>query len=146
MGINTPAPGKRTTSSMAPTLALLANGDAVVLGSPGGDTIPNTVTQTFLGLALDGFSLQEVIERPRFHQPFAPQNISMERFAPLPPFIQTGLRKLGHELKLSRYTQGDANIAARIGTTSFAVVDKREGGLALAAKPPSLPVPNPEEN
>ncbi len=126
MGKNTPAPGKRTTSSMAPTLALLANGDALVLGSPGGDTIPNTVTQTFLGLALDNFSLEQVISRPRFHQPFAPQEISMERFAPLPPFIQAGLKKLGHQVTLARFTQGDANIAARIGDTSFAVFDKEK--------------------
>ena len=136
MGVNTPAPGKRTTSSMAPTLALLKNGDALVLGSPGGDTIPNTVTQTFLALALDNLSLEEVMARPRFHQPFAPQDIGMERYSPLPPFIQAGLKKLGHEVTLARYTQGDANIAARIKGVSFAVSDKREGGLALAARPP----------
>lgn len=143
MGINTPAAGKRTTSSMAPTLALLENGDALVLGSPGGDTIPNTVTQTFLALAVDNESLSAAAKRPRFHQPFAPDRLAMERFAPLPTFIQAGLKKRGHEVELSRFTQGDANIAARVGSIAYAVSDKREGGLALSAQPSSKPTASP---
>jgi len=139
VGVNTPAAGQRTISSMAPTFALLGEQHFLVLGSPGGNTIPNTVTQTFLHLALDGDSLDEAVRRPRVHQGFAPQALEMERFAPLPGSVQAQLRGMGHELTFARQTMGDANIAAYMNGTSAAVADAREGGLAMAAPPRPAP-------
>jgi gamma-glutamyltranspeptidase/glutathione hydrolase len=134
VGSNTPRPSQRTTSSMAPTFALRGEDQALVLGSPGGDTIPSTVAQTFLHLSLDGDPLSKAIEKPRFHQGFAPQEVSMERLRPLPEIAQKALRKSGHAIQARHAVIGDANIAARIGDTSFAVADAREGGSALAAR------------
>ncbi len=133
MGRNTPAPGQRTTSSMSPTLALLGEDNLLVLGSPGGNTIPNTVTQMLLMLGLDNDSMAHALTLPRIHQGFAPQHLEMERYAPLPVSVQRQLRDMGHDLKFARNTMGDANIAAYVKGESFAVADKREGGLALAA-------------
>jgi len=139
VGVNTPRAGERTTSSMAPTLALLGSTHVLVLGSPGGNTIPNTITQTFLHLAMDGDSLEEAVRRPRVHQGFVPPELEMERFAPLPASVQAQLRAMGHTVTLSRQTMGDANIAAYMNGTSAAVADPREGGLAMAVPPPPAP-------
>src|SRR5262249_16319286 len=46
-GINAVEPGKRMSSSMTPTIVSREGKAVVVLGSPGGDTIPNTVAQVF---------------------------------------------------------------------------------------------------
>lgn len=140
MGKNTPIAGERTTSSMAPTFAFLGLDHFLVLGSPGGNTIPNTITQTLLQLALDGDSLEEAIKRPRVHQAFVPEQLEMERFAPLPASVQAQLRAMGHNLKFGRQTMGDANIAAYVDGKSAAVADRREGGLALAVPTPQAPL------
>lgn len=138
-GQNTPAPAQRTTSSMSPTLVIGGEDLSLVLGSPGGNTIPSTVTQTFLSLVIDGLSLVESVDKYRVHQTFAPGHLVMEDSRPLPTKLQRELRALGHELKISRASIGDANIAARIGTDVYAVADPREGGLALAAQPKKAP-------
>jgi gamma-glutamyltranspeptidase/glutathione hydrolase len=119
---------------MAPTFALRGPDQALVLGSPGGDTIPSTITQTFLALALDGMSLSQAVKQPRFHQGFFPQDISVERTYPLSTKQRSALSQRGHKLNPKYSTIGDANIAALIGGIAYAVADAREGGLALAAK------------
>jgi len=136
VGVNTPKPGRRTTSSMAPTLALRGSSDALVLGSPGGDTIPSTIAQTFLHLGLDGMSLSEAVNQPRFHQGFFPQDVLLERNFPLSKKQQGALTQRGHRLVPTYSTIGDANIAALINGVAYAVADPREGGLALAARAP----------
>lgn len=132
IGQNTPVPGQRTTSSMAPTLAFLGLDHFLVLGSPGGNTIPNTITQTFLRLALDNDNIDQAVKQPRIHQGFAPQHLQMERYAPLSASLQQRLRALGHEIKFDRNAMGDANIAAYLDGRMAAVADAREGGLALS--------------
>ncbi len=139
MGSNTPISGQRTTSSMSPTLALLGSEHLLVLGSPGGNTIPNTVTQTLLRLALDDEPLERAVKLPRIHQGFAPQHLQMERYAPPAASIQRQLRAMGHELRFGRNTMGDANIAVYEEGRSYAVADGREGGLALAASEAPAP-------
>lgn len=143
VGPNTPVPGQRTTSSMAPTLVLGGDRLALVLGSPGGNTIPSTVMQTIAALVLDEVSLADALDRPRIHQTFAPGELLMESTRPLSPKVQKELRTMGHTVSSARSAIGDANIAARIDKETFAVADPREGGLALAASDES-PVPAPQ--
>ena len=134
IGKNTPRPGVRTTSSMAPTFALLGQELALVLGSPGGDTIPSTITQVLLHLIYDGDSLRSAVAKPRVHQGFIPQHLTTERFAPLPAALVEQLNRRGHDVSPARYAMGDANIAAWLGSSAIAVVDPREGGLAWGAR------------
>lgn len=133
VGVNTPKGGYRTTSSMAPTLALYGEGAAFVLGSPGGDTIPSTVSQLLLRLALHKQSLKEAVEAPRVHQTFAPGALTTEKGRPLPEALKLGLTKLGHQINERSSTIGDANTAVWLFDTAYAVCDSREGGAALAA-------------
>lgn len=65
---NSPEPGKRPRSSMAPTIALGPDGSVLAVGSPGGSTIITTV----LGIAVNtidfGLSLEDAIAAPRISQ------------------------------------------------------------------------------
>lgn len=134
VGRNVPAAGVRTTSSMAPSLVLLSPNDFLVLGSPGGDTIPSTITQLTVALIDDGLSLSEAVLAPRIHQGFVPDEVSMERLRPLSAKVRDGLTHLGHTVRPSRSTIGDANIAARVAGQALAVYDPREGGLAKSVE------------
>ncbi len=135
VGENIPMASARTISSMAPTLVLLGQRDMLVLGSPGGDTIPSTITQLAIALLNDRQSLKQAVTRPRIHQGFVPDLISIERLRPLPNSIITQLRQMGHTVRATRRTIGDANIASYFQGQAAAFADPREGGLALASKP-----------
>ncbi|MEM8804591.1 MAG: gamma-glutamyltransferase [Cyanobacteria bacterium P01_G01_bin.38] len=65
---NSPEPGKRPRSSMAPTIAISPDGTVLAFGSPGGSTIITTV----LGIATNvmdfGMELGDAIAAPRLSQ------------------------------------------------------------------------------
>lgn len=142
VGANLPRPGVRTVSSMAPTLVFDGPHLLFVLGSPGGDTIPGTITQVLLQL-LDGKDLEQAVDAPRLHQGFVPDEVQYERERPLPPAIKKELIQLGHRLAARRSAIGDANIAAMWNGRALAVSDEREGGLALAVQLPAEQLPAP---
>ncbi len=136
-GENQPAGGKRTVSSMAPTLVLSRGRPVAALGTPGGDTIPNTVAQVLMNLVDHGMPLDEAIDAPRIHHGLAPDEIGYETLRPPPPAVRARLRALGHRVVGSRATIGDANDLLLIDGTAYGYADPREGGLAEAAAPPS---------
>lgn len=136
VGENVVRGGQRTTSSMAPTLVLDSGRPALVLGSPGGDTIPNTIAQVFTNLVDYGLPLDEAIDRPRIHHGFVPDEIGFERTRPLSAEVQRALRARGHQVTSKRAVIGDANNILLSGGEAFAYSDPREGGRAAAAHPP----------
>ncbi|MFO0569088.1 MAG: gamma-glutamyltransferase [Polyangiaceae bacterium] len=98
VGDNQPAPGRRTTSSMSPTL-VTANGELrFVLGSPGGDTIPSTIAQVFHHLVDHGMPLDQSVEAGRLHHSFLPDEVRYERARPPPKATLDALRKMGHAI------------------------------------------------
>jgi gamma-glutamyltranspeptidase/glutathione hydrolase len=136
VGKNIPRPGVRTISSMAPTLVFVGPKDVLVLGSPGGDTIPSTIAQLVLGLVSDRRTLAEVTNAPRIFQPFAPDELSTERSHPLPQPVIQELEQRGHRVRANRTAIGAANIAAYFGGRAGGVHDEREGGEARALDSP----------
>jgi gamma-glutamyltranspeptidase/glutathione hydrolase len=132
-GENLPTAGRRTTSSMAPTLVLRHEQPVLVLGSPGGDTIPSTVVQVLRNVVDHGMTLDEAIDAPRVHHGFVPDKVRLERGNRPAAEALAGLEKRGHRL-LERGPMGDANNILMQGTTAWAYADRREGGLAAAAK------------
>lgn len=137
VGDSTPAPGRRTTSSMTPTLLLQQDHPVAVLGSPGGDTIPNTIAEVIVNLVDSHMLLEDAVDAPRVHHGFVPDEVRVELEHPLPEAIQKALRAKGHKL-IRRRVIGDANsIVLRWSDgapQAFGYADPREGGLALAAK------------
>jgi gamma-glutamyltranspeptidase/glutathione hydrolase len=139
MGENQPVAGRRTVSSMAPTLVLRGGKPVLVLGTPGGDTIPSTIALLVRRLLDAGLPLDEAIDAPRVHHGFVPDQVRTEPQSKLPAVLLGELKKLGHKLVPARFPQGDANCILIDGDRAFAYSDPREpGGLASAvAAPPA---------
>lgn len=133
-GMNQPAPGRRTVSSMAPTLVLDGERVVLVLGTPGGDTIPSTIVQVLRHVVDHGYPLDQAVAAPRIHQAFLPDRARFENRRPLAPTVVGALRALGHDVAGSGFTIGDANVILLDEQQGYGVSDLRGGGLALAAQ------------
>jgi gamma-glutamyltranspeptidase/glutathione hydrolase len=94
---NLAGPGKRMLSSMTPTI-LARNGKVfLVIGSPGGRTIINTVLLVILNVVDFGLNIQEAIDAARFHHQWLPDVIRYERYG-LSPDTLALLKSRGHSL------------------------------------------------
>jgi gamma-glutamyltranspeptidase / glutathione hydrolase len=131
-GDNQPVAGRRTTSSMAPTLVLDGQRPLLVLGTPGGDTIPSTIVQLLRNLVDYGMLLEDAVDAPRVHHGFVPDAIRLEPGKGLAPALRRGLERLGHHFLAGRWSMGDANSIVILENNAFGYADPREGGLALA--------------
>lgn len=131
-GQNQPAAGRRTVSSMAPTLVLDGDRVVLVLGTPGGDTIPSTIAQVLRGVVDHGLPLDQAVAAPRLHQGFLPDRARFESRRPPAPALITALKALGHELKGSHLAMGDSNDLLLEDELAYGVADPRGGGLAEA--------------
>jgi gamma-glutamyltranspeptidase/glutathione hydrolase len=75
---NAIVPRKRPLSAMTPTFLLRDGKLFLVIGSPGGPTIINTVLQVIVNVVDFGFTIQEAIDAPRFHHQWLPDELRME--------------------------------------------------------------------
>ena len=93
--VNAVGPGKRMLSSMTPAI-VEKNGELfLVLGSPGGSTIPTTVFQVLINIAEFGMSISDAVAAGRFHHQWLPDCIyhEKERFDSLTLLF---LSQMGH--------------------------------------------------
>jgi len=95
---NLAAPGKRMLSSMTPTIVVRGHAPFLVVGTPGGRTIPNTVLQVILNVLDFGMNVQEAIDAPRVHHQWLPDVIGHERWG-LSPDTLALLAERGHRLE-----------------------------------------------
>lgn len=110
--IGTPAnligPGKRMLSSMSPVI-LTKNGQlALVTGSPGGRTIPNTVLDVVLGYTAFKLDVRQAVDAPRLHNQWLPDTTRAEQGI-APDGVLAELRAKGEAITASRGAQGDAH-------------------------------------
>lgn len=71
-------PGKRMLSSMTPTIVLKDNKPFLVVGSPGGTTIPTSVFQTLVNILEFDLSAKDAVDKPKFHHQWLPDTIYVE--------------------------------------------------------------------
>jgi gamma-glutamyltranspeptidase/glutathione hydrolase len=76
---NAIAPHKRPLSSMTPTLVVSNGKVRLVLGSPGGSTITNTVLQVLLNVLVYKMDVLQAVGSPRFHDQWTPDLVTFER-------------------------------------------------------------------
>jgi gamma-glutamyltranspeptidase/glutathione hydrolase len=116
---NAIAPGKRMLSSMTPTIVLKDGKPFLVVGTPGGTTIPTSVLQTLVNILDFGLGTKDAVDRPKFHHQWQPDVIAVEAAFP---------EALSRELQTMGYT-----IAKRgqIGRTEVIRID-RKGRRRLA--------------
>lgn len=95
---NAIVPGKRMLSSMTPTIVLKDNKPYLVVGTPGGTTIPTSVFQTLVNILEFGLNTEDAVYEPKFHHQWLPDSISMERS--FPRMVIDSLEKMGYAIKL----------------------------------------------
>ncbi|AUX48150.1 gamma-glutamyltransferase [Sorangium cellulosum] len=130
-GINAVAPGKRMASSMTPTIVSRGGKAALLLGSPGGDTIPNTVAQVLRNLVDHGMTIDEAVRHPRIHHQWLPDRVRVEQLNPPPKAALDDLVRRGHVVAMDPMPIGDANnVLIDGGGVAWGYADTREGGTA----------------
>ena len=132
-GVNEVAPGKRMASSMSPTIVSRGGKTVLVVGSPGGDTIPNTTVQLLRNLIDYQLPVDEAVRHARVHHQFMPDEIRVEKLNMLPEATLKGLREMGHTINESATPLGDGKVILidEANGEAWGYADTREGGLAL---------------
>lgn len=90
-------PGKRMLSSMTPTIVAKDGKTFMVIGSPGGRAIINTVLQTILNVVDFGMNIFDAIDAPRFHHQWLPDVIKIERWGTSLDSFKL-LKEMGHKI------------------------------------------------
>ncbi len=72
-------PGKRMLSSMTPTLILKNKKPYVVIGTPGGTTIPTSVFQGIVNIIDFNMTASDAINKPKFHHQWLPDIVMIEK-------------------------------------------------------------------
>jgi gamma-glutamyltranspeptidase/glutathione hydrolase len=75
---NSIQPGKRMLSSMTPTLVLKDKKPYIVIGTPGGTTIPTSVYQALINVIDFNMSVGDAIDKPKFHHQWLPDEVAIE--------------------------------------------------------------------
>ena len=126
--INAIEPGRKMASSMSPTIVLRNGKPFLALGTRGGPTIPTTILQVFLNVAVYKMPLYDAIAAPRFHHQAVPENISFERDR-VPQALVDTLNQMGHAI-IARDPIGDVHAIMIENDRITAVADPRAGGAA----------------
>jgi len=93
---NAIAPGKRMLSSMTPTIVLKKGKIFLVVGTPGGTTIPTTVFQTIVNIIDFKLSTEDAVYKPRFHHQWLPDQLYIEKG--FPSQVKDSLQKIGYKV------------------------------------------------
>ncbi|HUF11033.1 MAG TPA: gamma-glutamyltransferase [Rhodothermales bacterium] len=101
---NLVAPGKRMLSSMTPTIVARDGRPVLVVGTPGGRTIINSVLQVILNVIDFNMNVAKAVEAPRMHHQWLPDGLRLEGYGFSPDTIER-LRLMGHNVSM-RSEQG----------------------------------------
>ncbi len=103
---NLVAPTKQMLSSMTPTIVAKDGKPILVIGSPGGRTIINTVLQVTLNVLEFDMNVAQAIEASRIHHQWLPDRTSFEAFG-ISPDTRRLYEMMGHQV-YERSRQGSA--------------------------------------
>lgn len=99
-------PEKRMLSSMTPTIVAKDGKPVIVIGSPGGRTIINTVMQVILNVIDHDMNIAQAVEAGRIHHQWLPDVTSFERGS-ISPDTRRLYEMMGHTIRF-RGGQGSA--------------------------------------
>ena len=89
-------PGKRMLSSMTPTVVLKGKKPFLVVGTPGGTTIPTSVFQTLVNILEFGQSPLDAVNNPKFHHQWLPDQLMVEK--DFSAELKTEMEKMGYKV------------------------------------------------
>lgn len=125
---NAIAPGKRMLSSMTPTVILHKGKPFMVVGTPGGTTIPTSVFQSVVNVIDFGLSAEDAVNKPKFHHQWLPDRIDVEN--DFPQNVLDTLQQMGYNIHKRGHIGRTELIKIKKGKTDStftfeAVADKR---------------------
>ena len=119
---NAIAPGKRMLSSMTPTIVLKDGKPYLVVGTPGGTTIPTSVFQSIVNIVDFGMSAEDAVNKPKFHHQWLPDSIYAEK--DFDAATAAALEAMGYKID-RRNSIGRTELIQVVGKKIIAVGDKR---------------------
>lgn len=90
-------PGKRMLSSMTPTIVLKNNQPFMVVGTPGGTTIPTSILQSVLNIIEFNLSAEDAVNKPKFHHQWMPDVLYVEN--DFPELVIDSLKAMGYTIE-----------------------------------------------
>lgn len=117
---NSIQPNKRMLSSMTPTIVLKNNKPYMVVGTPGGTTIPTSVYQSIVNVIDFKLNANIAVNSPKFHHQWLPETVAFEK-----NFLETTI----NELEKLGYKNEKRN---QIGRTEMILIDEN-GNIHAAA-------------
>ncbi|HVZ97415.1 MAG TPA: gamma-glutamyltransferase [Chitinophagaceae bacterium] len=93
---NSIMPGKRMLSSMTPVIVLKNGKPFVVVGTPGGTTIPTSVYQSLVDVIDFKMPPDDVVNKPKFHHQWLPDVIFVEKG--FDGHVKDRLEKMGYKV------------------------------------------------
>jgi len=90
-------PGKRMLSSMTPTIVLKDNKPYIVVGTPGGTTIPTSVFQSLVNVLEFKLNAFDAVNLPKFHHQWLPDSLELEKG--FSSDTRASLEKMGYHTK-----------------------------------------------
>ena len=95
---NAIAPGKRMLSSMTPTIVLKDGSPYLVVGTPGGTTIPTSIFQTLVNILEFNMGVEDAVNKPKFHHQWLPDSLYIEKDFAVD--IKNQLEAMGYKIKV----------------------------------------------
>lgn len=95
---NAIAPGKRMLSSMTPTIVLKNGSPYLVVGTPGGTTIPTSVFQTLVNILEFNLNVEDAVNKAKFHHQWSPDSLDVEKS--FPAEVKKQLGAMGYKIKV----------------------------------------------
>ncbi|GAA4162256.1 gamma-glutamyltransferase [Chryseobacterium ginsenosidimutans] len=117
---NSIQPNKRMLSSMTPTIVLKNRKPYMVVGTPGGTTIPTSVYQSIVDVVDFKLNANISVNSPKFHHQWLPESVAFEKN--FPETTIKDLEKLGY--KAENWNQ--------IGRTEMILIDDNGNIHAVA--------------
>lgn len=93
------AKNKRPLSSITPTILTKNNRLAMVMGTPGGSTIPSQILGVIQNSIDYAMNIQQAVDAPRVHMQWQPDKIFIEPYS-LSPDTQSLLQKMGYTIQI----------------------------------------------
>jgi gamma-glutamyltranspeptidase / glutathione hydrolase len=125
---NAIAPGKRMLSSMTPAIVLKNNKPWIVVGTPGGTTIPTSVYQTIVDIIDFKMTPADAVNAPKFHHQWLPDEIYIEKG--FDNKVVEELKAMGYKITM-RGAIGRTEVIMIEGKTITAVADHRGDDAAV---------------
>lgn len=123
---NQVAPNTRPYHTLTPMMALRDGAFAFTLGTPGGDSQPQSLIQIVHNLLVYGMTPQEAIEAPRFRS-YDDLGVAIEDR--VDPAVRRQLAALGHEIRpIEGWT-------ATFGGAQMILLDRATGTLVVGSDP-----------